>query len=192
MRFNMSDYQGKYAIHCATEAEAQSFIRCIKLEKKDNERFLEECDEALECWGRHASETCYNFETDDSISRGDYDWYKRNDYIILEWRNFIEDDFTIYEFTIDSLQNGDMVLLRNGAICFVSLDTGMLVRAHKENDLQIICLGEYFRNLKCNIDPSLDIVAVRRPTAWWDFGHMFREDNYGILVYEREIESEEG
>lgn len=84
-------------------------------------------------------------------------------------------------FTKKDLQNGDVVLKRNGNVEILILPLGTLVAQHHWNKL------DHIRDdLTSSIDSECDIVAVRRPTCDSDCCFDVFESKLGELVYDRE------
>lgn len=98
MKFNLNDYKdykGKYAMHCKTKEEAESFCRFLDLSGRSwfsGGSYLE-----VDYWDRHKIDTVYYF------NRGTYGSVEhiRRDVVILEWSDFMENKETVSEFTQD-------------------------------------------------------------------------------------------
>lgn len=104
MRFRFEDYKGDYAMWCKTEEEAKDFCRVMH----ESGRTWGSGDSYIEYprFLDHEDETCYNFNNG---SFANIYWYKRYDFIILEWSDFMEK-----EFTKDDLKVGMLVVVRCG------------------------------------------------------------------------------
>ena len=172
MMFNINDYKGKYAMHCKTKEEAETFCKYLHSIGK--------------CWSngkQYNAETRYDYygeETAYAFNIGQYtyvDWYRKEGYTILEWSDFMK-------FTKSSLRTGDVVQRRNGNIEIVNHELGMLIcKDGGWNDLDDIdedltMIGD---------EKEWDIIEVRRPMAKRDccFNAMKYNRHYGTLVYER-------
>lgn len=89
MKFNIDDYNGKYAMHCKTKEEAEDFCRyldSIGRKWKNGNRYLK-----CTYWQSLKSETAYG------LNEATYDcvgYYKDNGYTILEWSDFMNDPLT--------------------------------------------------------------------------------------------------
>lgn len=104
MKFNLNDYQGKYAMHCNTKEEAESFCRFLHQNGKrwcSGHSYLQ-----FDNWDRFKIDTVYYFNL------GTYSRVKYVNYVILEWSDFMEneepgDDNLIYareeEMTLDEV-----------------------------------------------------------------------------------------
>ena len=170
MEFNINNYRGKYAMHCKTEKEAESF--CVYLNNLgekwcDGDSYVEDNG-----WNAHQSNTCYIFNSGyrkplrEAINDG---------FTILEWSDFMSDTFTKAH-----LKNGDVVKLRNGAVYIVCVETGTLIGQNSYCNL-----SSFNTNLICKQNNEYDIVAVRRPTQPCHCQFSAFDYKDGKLVYER-------
>lgn len=78
----------KIVVHCRTEEEAKDFCRKMHeqgMRWRDGESYLE-CTE----YGKYLSETCYTGYGEFTS----YDFYKEHEYIILEWSDYMQKEFT--------------------------------------------------------------------------------------------------
>lgn len=87
------------------------------------------------------------------------------------------------KFTKSDLQNGDVVIKRNGKVEIVLLPFGtMIVKGYGHNTLDDIR-----DDLTSVVDRGFDIIAVRRPIHPGDCCFNAFVDNLGELVYKREV-----
>lgn len=87
MKFNLNDYQGKYAMHCKTKEEAESFCRFLHQNGGrwcDGNSYLED-----DSWDNYERDTVYCFNQGTYCSVG---YARRINYGILEWSDFMEDE----------------------------------------------------------------------------------------------------
>ncbi|MEG1994904.1 MAG: hypothetical protein RR255_00530 [Bacilli bacterium] len=117
--FNWSSFINKdIAIHCKTEEEAKDFIKCADengchwINSDDDDENSSETT----CYYVHGAETCYR-SLYGSLFHGSTDYYKECGYIILEWSDYMEK-----EFTIEDLKSGYMVEIVKGSRCMVVTD----------------------------------------------------------------------
>lgn len=172
MKFDINNYEGKYAMHCKTEEEARDFcnyLHSIGRKWNGNYNYLNHT-----YWSTWRENTVYYFNDD---MYGEYQYALKDNYTVLEW-----EDFMNKEFTKADLKTGDVVLRRNGDVEIVNRELEMLIRESGWNDLDDIRedLTSGFGN------KNGDIVAVRRPTYKGHCSFGAFKGNYGILVYERE------
>ena len=94
----------KIAVHCKTEDEAKDF--CQKMHEQGM-KWNRSGDSFLETTRYHAfqKETCYS----GTGCYCPYDYYKENEYTILEWSDYMQK-----EFTKADLKDGMVVKYRNG------------------------------------------------------------------------------
>ena len=87
MKFDIAQYDGRYAMHCKTLEDAQTFTSyltrmgrcwCSKESYQNNLHYNE-----------HKSETAYNFNYG---KIADVEWYLENGYTVLEFEDFDWDD----------------------------------------------------------------------------------------------------
>ena len=89
MKFRFEDYQGKYVMWCKTEEEAKDFCRVMDEDGRtwiDDVRYISKIN-----YNEYREETCYSF------NRGKFGYtslYKKRDYTILKWEDFMEKKFT--------------------------------------------------------------------------------------------------
>lgn len=176
--FNINDYPGNYVMHCKTEEEDRSFreyLHSVGRKWSSGNSYLTKT-----YWNVNREYTCYRFNSDEY---GDIHYYRRTDYTILEWSDFMKKTFTKAD-----LRNGDVVKKRNGEVEIVFVETGTL-----------ICKRYGFNRLSDFNDDltysgwsdSNDIVAVRRPTETHHCRFDAFDHEVGELVYDREAEEVE-
>lgn len=104
MRFRFEDYKGDYVMWCKTEEEAKDFCRVMHESGRTWIDYVRYTDETN--YNEYLEETCYSF------NRGKFGYtslYKKRDYTILKWEDFMEK-----EFTKDDLKVGMLVVVRCG------------------------------------------------------------------------------
>lgn len=92
MKFNLNDYKGKYAMHCNTKEEAESFCRFLHQNGRkwcNGHSYLQ-----FDNWDRFKIDTVYYFNL------GTYSRVEYVNYIILEWSDFVEDSEIVSECTV--------------------------------------------------------------------------------------------
>ena len=175
MRFDISNYKGKYVMHCKTEEEAVSF--CEHLNNIGKRTCW--CDKynGNSLWNRYGDKLTINFNEG---FQSNIDYYHKNNYTILEWEDFMK------TFTKADLKSGDIVLRRDGTICVVFAEVNALGRQDGFDSL-----NNYNNDLTNKVDQSLDIIAVRRPREprECNLGYFNRE--YVTLIYDRERDETE-
>ena len=171
MKFNITDYKGKYVMHCGTEVEAKSFCKHLhKLGRKwYNDKSYAHCTE----WNKYWENTCYNFNEGAFC---DVDYYERSGYIILEWANFMYS-----EFYKGNLKTGDVIQRRDGKVGIVNADLGTIIFTDGWDDLN----NFHYDLISTHEFHELDIMAVRRPNNKADCNFNAFELKMGTLVYER-------
>lgn len=98
MRFRFEDYKGDYVMHCKTEEEAKDFCRVMHENMRAWKGGIYYIDETN--YGKYGDRTCYAF------NMGEFcyiDFYKRNDYTILKWEDFMEKEFTLGDLKVGML-----------------------------------------------------------------------------------------
>lgn len=86
MKFNLNDYKGKYAMHCKTREEAESFCRFLHQNGRkwyDEDSYLED-----DSWDVHERDTVYCFNEGAFC---DIEYARHINYGILEWSDFMEE-----------------------------------------------------------------------------------------------------
>ena len=170
MKFNINDYKGHYAMHCKTEEEASDFcdyLHSLGMTWCSGKSY------ATTYWYAYHSNMAYNFNT------GEYshvNWYKENNYTILEW-----EDFMNKEFTKADLKTGDVIMKRNGDVEIVIKEYGVLIRPKEYNRLD-----DLNDDLTHSFLKDGDVIAVRRPNKISDCQFSAFKEGRGTLVYERE------
>lgn len=95
MKFNLNDYKGNYAMHCKTKEEAESFCRFLHQNGRrwsDGTSYLKN-----DFWDEYEDDTIYFFNECTYDERcSDFE----EDYIILEWSDFVEDSEIVSEFAV--------------------------------------------------------------------------------------------
>lgn len=171
-KFNLNDYKGAYVMHCKTEEEAMDFCRVLHeagMKWSNGNSYLVDSE-----WCDYTDRTCYNFNNNRKCH---IDWYKDCGFIILEWSDFMNNDFTK-----DDLKNGDVVLRRDGDVeiyiqgKFIDECGGGASQIFINKDLTSI-------SATCR---DRDIIAVRRPVDISDMSFDAFEKKLGRLVYERD------
>ena len=114
MKFNFEEWKDKKVVmHCSTREEAEDFCRVMHGAGKrwDSGDYYS----SITYWERYEKETCYNFNRG---LFGDLSFFKANNYIILEWSDYMEKTFTKTD-----LKNGDVIVRRNGNVEIVCVET---------------------------------------------------------------------
>lgn len=172
MKFDINNYQGKYVMHCKTEEEAVDFCNYLCSVGRHWCSGDSYCGKT--CWNVEKHLTAYNFNEN---CYADIDFYKRNNYIILEWEDFMK-----HTFTKADLKTGDVVKRKNGDIEIVNRELGMFIRSDGHwNDIDSIN-----DDLCSSVSKEYDIIAVRRPNAKPHCSFDAFEYEWGTLVYERQ------
>ncbi len=168
MKFNINNYKGKYVMHCKTEEEANNFL--AYLDSVGRKWCTGESYKNRTSYDMYEEDTCYYF------NEGSYcniDWFRENNYTILEWSDFME-------FTKEDLRTGDVVMRRNGQVEIVNRDLGMFITENGWNDLDDIN-----EDLTEPRNSNWDIVAVRRPGCKGNCQFKAFKHKWGTLVYKR-------
>lgn len=171
MVFNIDNYKGHFAMHCATAREAKEFCDYLhSLEKswKSKESYC-----MVTNWSIFKNETCYCFN-DGIISS--LTFCKRDGYAILEWSDFIT------KFTKSDL--------RDGMVVKTAQDEPFLV--HKGRFVNYsgwLNISNYTDNLEDPTDARFTINKVYEVKALSSFNHLFNP-GFMDLVWEREDMSE--
>lgn len=185
MKFNLNDYQGNYAMHCKTKEEAESFCRFLHQNGRrwrSGRSYLDE-----DHWDEYEDDTIYFFNEciyDERCS--DFE----EDYIILEWSDFIENTETASEFTLDDLKPGDFVKFEDGSVCcvlFVHAKTFKYV-ALEYSTGEIRYTTFFYGDSGALVGVYGDIAEIRRPTHLSDVCYTIFDDEKGCLLYTREEE----
>lgn len=150
MNFNIENYKGKYVMHCKTERESKDF--CNYLHSIGRTWRSGVTYSSLSYWDIYKHSTCYDFNEGESSYK---DYYKNKGFIILEW-----EDFMNKEFTKEDLRTGDLLKRQDGYIEMVIKEYGTLLTSDGDwNDLNGIR-----KDLTRYYFPEGDIIEVRRPT----------------------------
>ena len=176
MKFNWDEFlnqDNKIAVHCKTEEEAKDF--CRKMEEHGLKWV--DGDSYSECYYHmFKSETCYNNKGKIS-SRVEY---LRQSFKIYEWSDFMKN-----EFTKSDLENGDVIVRRDGSVEIVCTETGTLITEDGYN-----LLSDVREDLTDKYECDYDIMKVYRPQhpSQCQFCGCYKG---GELVYDRDtIEKE--
>jgi len=174
MKFNFSDYKGKYVMHCKTRNEAEEFCRLMYENRKTWSNGIDYIDKTN--FESYAEDTCYNF------NEGCFtyiDFYKNSGYKILEWSDFMEGEKAM---TKSDLKTGHLVKTRNGEWWFVCRDMinesekDLIVRTAQDeqglNITEFMRLDSYAENLNCTDGigaNEYDIVAIANVSFAFEF-----------------------
>lgn len=144
----------KIAVHCKTEREANDF--CEKADKQNIKwGFLRKVFEKNNLWNNFKENTCYNYNRDlgfnyDGLSYCDIDYYKKRNYKIIEWSDYMNK-----EFTKEDLKDWMLVVTRNDDRWIVTKDATILSGEGNE----FISFFNYI-NFKNRYNSKYDIVEV--------------------------------
>ena len=175
MKFNIKDYPGKYVMHCKTKEEAISF--CNYLHSIGRKWCTGTSYVNNDYYGAHGNKTAYAFN-EGAYSGVDYYKFEAEDeYIILEWEDFMEKTFTKA-----NLKTGDIIKQRNGAIGVINRQLEMITCKNGG----WIDLDRFNGDLTNQWSKEFDIVLVRRPKAKADCNFDAIRQEWGELVYDRE------
>lgn len=171
MKFNLNDYQGKYAMHCNTKEEAESFCRFLHQNGRRwgcGHSYLQ-----FDNWDRFKIDTIYYFNL------GTYSRVKYVNYVILEWSDFMENAETVSEFTLDDLKYGDFVKFEDGSVCCILF----VVDRETHKNVAIEYSTGTIRYMNLSYDDSGffakgygHITEIRRPTQLFDVGYNIFDD----------------
>lgn len=170
-KFNINNYRGKFAMHCKTEEEAKSFCKYLHSIGRrwcTGRSYLDQT--AYICYG---SDTAYNFNEG---SYADVYYYRRNGYIILQWRDFMNATFTKAD-----LKTGDVIQQRDGTIGIINRDLDMVIVKNGG----WIDLDKFRDDLTHGYGSDFEIVLVRRPKEKADCNFDAIKREWGTLIYER-------
>lgn len=107
MRFNINDYEGKYAMHCKTEEEAKIF--CRYLDSVGRKWSSEDSYLSMTNWYSYGPDTCYSFNNGTYCEKT---YFLTLDYTIFEFGDFEWDEMTKPAFP--AFKVGDRVRCING------------------------------------------------------------------------------
>ena len=166
-------------VHCKTIEEAADFIEVLKENNWRNKiTDAPSHKDYLTYWYEYKENTCYNFR---GGCYGRYDYFKKHDYTILEWSDYMREKKTIK----DILQPYDIVTLRN--------HTKYMYMPNDIEDIFVnsrdwLLLQEYDDDLKINYLKEFDIMEIARPTPY-----QFRQTawNMAEVIWTRPEEVEE-
>ena len=150
MKFDFNDYKVEYAMHCKTEKEAEEFCKVLYDARRKWSTGSSYKD--ITNYGDNKTRTCYSFNHG---NYGNFDYYERANYTILEWEDFME-------FTKDDLKIGYVVQFENGAYAmFVNTLIGLVFITQ---DGVFVKLTDYKGDLttfsNTDIEESYSIVKV--------------------------------
>ena len=143
MRFRFEDYKGDYIMWCKTEEEAKDFCRVMH----ESGRKWGSGDSYIKCsrFTDYLGETCYNFN---SGSFAHKNWYKRYDFTILEWEDFMEKELTLSDLNVGMLieiRRGDkFIIAQNEGDIFGTNDSEWLSFDNFEEDMRYYNRGDYY------------------------------------------------
>ena len=171
MEFNISNYPGKYVMHCKTKEEAEDFCNHLDSVGKTwrlGDRYLNNTR-----FETFKEKTAYDFHQG---TWTEVDFYKKEGYTILEWSDFMKKK----QFTKADLKNGDVILRRNEEVEIYNSTLDMCISKCSYNDLDSVD-----NNLTHQFNNEWDVIAVRRPKAKYECSFNAFNLSYGDLVYER-------
>lgn len=170
--FNINEYAGKYAMHCKTIIEAKDFCKHLHMLgrkwRDGEESYLD-----YTYFDSYFSNTVYYFNEG---VYGTVDCAKGNNYIVLEWSDFMNKKFTKAD-----LKTGDVILRRSGDTEILMRELNTFITKTGWNDLA---------DIKDDLTNATyggwsDIVAVRRPIHKADCVFHAFAHKLGVLIYER-------
>lgn len=173
MKFDINDYKDKYAMHCKTEEEAKDF--CEYLHSVGRRWCTDQPYITNTCYHTYIGNTVYTFNEG---SYCDMKWHTEHGYIILEWSDFMNG-----EFTKADLKLGDVVKFRNERIGIVCEFKGLKTIITNDSWVNFENITEELTML---YNKTYDIIAVRRPHKKSECQFNAFEYEYGTLIYERE------
>lgn len=166
-------------VHCKTIEEAVDF--CKQLDKRGFKWSTGERYAISNCYFKYKNETCYT----NHGTYGNLEFYTTNNYIILEWS-----DYMVKEFTKADLKTGMIVTTRNGyEFCvFRNIDMGCSKNYDCiVNNAMYIELENYNENLTRNDDIYLyDIIKIESASSPLCFMDIRYEKNKRTLLWECE------
>jgi len=185
-KFNWEEFKNtdnKIAVRCETEEQAEDFLKQMHehgMKWNRGNSYLEYTH-----WEFYKIETAYN-------NTGKYcfsEWYRKLNYTILEWEDYMEKEFikvhfTGLKFTKADLKTGMVVVTRNGTEYQVLLDTEigeMLINQNGRNRLNDYCDNllieqKYGSN-------KFDIMKVKQADA--DYKLYFKHWDKMLTIWER-------
>lgn len=166
MKFDITNYKGKYAMHCKDAKEAREF--CDYLHSVGKKWNNGESYTLVINWSFFEDETCYCFNQGyiDTVSCCNY-----KGFTILEWS-----DFTT-KFTKSDLRDGMVVELANG-------NRYLVLGENFINKIGYLCISDYSDGLDTDTEPyNWNVNKVYKSSAYnTDF--IFK-DEYLTLIWKR-------
>lgn len=168
--FDFKRWENKrVAVHCATKEEAIDFCKKMYLLRR---RWKSGESYRKTYWDELKENTCYDIEGEFSSIT----YYKNRDYIILEWKDYMNN------FKKSDLKNGDIIVRRNGSVEIACVETDVLITENGNTNLL-----EYIEeDLTSSYSENFDIVEVYRPEEPLQCSFLRGEFQEGNLVYYRE------
>lgn len=171
MKFDISNYPGRYVMHCRTEVEAIDF--CDYLNSLGRTNCLRRSYSGESLWSTYKDTLTINFNEGTQCN---IEYYLKANFTILEWSDFMNKTFTKTD-----LKTGDVVLRRNGHVGIANLELGMFIGKDGWTDFN--CLRN---DLTASIGgEGWDIIAVRRPIEKHHCQFTAFDKKLGTLIYER-------
>lgn len=158
----------KLAIHCKTYEEAANFVKVLK-ENKWCDKIIDapSYEKYLTYWDEYKENTCYNFR---SGCYGRYDYYKKHNWTILEWSDYMSTTPKAI------LQEHDIVITRNHEGYMYYANQNIFVNSRGYN-----LVGDYDEDLIMTPEDDeddvseFDIMQILRP----EYAFEFVEINWG-------------
>lgn len=171
--FDWNNFSGDIiAVWCKTEEEAKDF--CKQSHEHGYDWVSGESRFNKTEYHHYGENTAYSYDC-----YCDVNWYKDNNYAIIEWS-----DYMSKPFTKSDLKDGDMVLRRNGAIEVAIPSAEAFTSVKGFNPLSYI--DENLKSCYPSPNSEWDIVEVRRPNMPHHCQFSAFECGFGDLVYKRE------
>ena len=165
MKFNINHYEGKYVMHCKTQAELNDFFAYLKANALPTPYHNGSC---------YYGKNVYYFNR--PVCWSSIEYAKQTGYTILEWEDFMNNTFTKAE-----LKTGDIIKQRDGMVSIVNADFNMAITQNGW-----INLSYYNDDLTSTHNKDFDIIAVRRPEHPGECQFNAFDLKFGILIYEQE------
>jgi len=169
--FDWNNFSGDIiAVWCKTEEEAKDF--CKQSHEHGYDWVSGESRFNKTEYHHYGENTAYSYD-----GFCDVNWYKDNNYAIIEWS-----DYMSKPFTKSDLRDGDFVLRRNGQVEVAIPSVGVCV-----NERGFTYLDENDNNFNFSyyLD-EWDAVEIRRPTKACECQFSIFEHRWGELLYKRE------
>lgn len=160
MKFDINEYKGKFAMHCKSKEEAENFYEYMR-------KYVNRCYSPL-WYNTYGKNTAYNLS---SIGYSDVNWYRTQGYIILEW-----EDFMNKEFTKADLEDGMVVEYHDGS-------RGMVLGDIIMGTVCVSDLCNFTNTLESLIIPKKTIDKVYNSSSYCLVNY-FKND-YLTLIWER-------